>query len=310
MRPTPLLTARATFFVALAFCAASAFFLRAHTDRLRAAPAETQFDVPPFPAEISRPFSFGLRSLVADVAFLEALQNYGGQKGQRTAAAGAADDRALGRLLTYATDVDEKFAGAYRFAGSSMPRHTSDRKVTNVFQAITLLKKGVVERPDDWRIPFSLGFIQSFYLGHFLDAGRSLAVAAKTPGSPAYLPFLATRASAVGGDLDFAEKMARVMEEEATEEAGKEEWRKRLLDLQMERGLRALDAAVERYQQRVGRLPRSMTDLIGAGELQAVPIEPHGGRYEIGPDGHPRSSASERLTIRSRSDTTAGLEVQ
>lgn len=310
LRPRLLLTARGWFAAVLAGCAAATFSLRARTERLRAIPAETHFDVPPFPAEVSRPFSFGLRSIVADVAFLEALQVYGGQKGPRTAAAGAADDKALNRLLTYATDVDEKFAGAYRFAGSAMPRHTTDGKVTNVFQAAALLKKGAVERPDDWRIPFSLGFIQSYYLGQFLDAGRNLAAAGRIPGSPAYLPLLATRVSAEGGDLDFAEKMARVMEDEATEEAGKEEWRKRLLDLAMERDLRALDVAVDRYLQTTGRPPGSLTDLIVAGQLRAIPVEPHGGRYLIGPNGRPRSSAAERLTIRSRRGTTAGLEVQ
>jgi hypothetical protein len=216
----------------------------------------------------------------------------------------------LNRLLTYATDVDEKFSGAYRFAGFAMPRHTSDGKVTNVFQTATLLKKGIVECPGDWKIPFALGFIQSYYLGDFLEAGRNLAEAAKRPGSPAYLPLLATRASAEGGDLDFAQKMARVMEAEATEEASKEEWRKRLLDLEMERGLRALDTAVQRYRQLTGHPPGSMADLIGAGVLKAIPVEPHGGRFEIGPDGRPRSTASARLTIRSRRGTTAGLEVQ
>ena len=310
MRPLLFVAARAPVPVAIALCAAAAFLLRARTDPLRAAVDQTQFDVPPFPAEVSRPFSFGLRSVVADVAFLEALQSFGGQRGQRTAAAGAADDRALDRLLTYATDLDEKFGGAYRFAGFAMPRQTTDGKVTNVFQATALLKKGVVERPDDWRIPFSLGFIQSFYLGHFLDAGRNLALAAKIPGSPAYLPLLATRASAEGGDLDFAERMALVLEDEATEESAKEEWHKRLLDLAMERGLRTIDAAVQRYQQLFGWPPRSMADLLATGQLKEIPVEPHGGRYLIGPDGRPRSSASERLTIRSRRGTTAGLEVR
>ena len=77
-----------------------------------------------------------------------------------------------------------------------MPRHTSDGKVTNVLQVEVILAKGVRERADDWRIPFELGFIQSYYLGHFEDAAHNLATAARTPGAPDYLSFLATRTAA------------------------------------------------------------------------------------------------------------------
>lgn len=303
-----LLRCAASGAFALVVLAASS--LRTRADELRPAPAESNFDVPPFPAEVSRPFSFGLRSLVADLTFLEAIQVYGTQRKPRTAAEGAPDDRRIHRLLTYSTDLDPKFAGAYRFAGNAMPRNTTDDKATNVLQAEALLKKGAVERPDDWKIPFALGFIESYYLGRFQEAGRHLAQAAQTPGSPAYLPLLATRASAEGGDVDFAEQMARHMADEATEEAAKEEWQKRLLDLRMERDLRALDAAVAAFRARKGEPPRSLRDLVRAGLIAALPHEPHGGAYELSPGGEVRSTASQRLRIRGRRGTTAGLEVQ
>jgi hypothetical protein len=310
VRDSRLLLSRSAVLAAFALVATAAFLLRARADDLRQAPPDTGFDIPPFPAEVSRPFSFGLRSLVADLTFLEAIQVYGGLRKPRSAAAGAADDRTLNRLLTYSTDLDPKFAGAYRFAGNAMPRNTTDGKATNVFQAETLLKKGAVERPDDWKIPFALGFIESYYLGHFQEAGRNLARAAATPGSPAYLPLLATRASAEGGDLDFAEQMARHMGDQATEESTKEEWQRRLLALRMERDLRALDAAVASFQQLKGQKPHTLRDLVRAGVLAAVPAEPHGGAYELSPQGEPRSNAVQRLRIRGRVGTTAGLEVQ
>jgi hypothetical protein len=295
---------------AFAACAVAAFLSRSSAAAFRSVPAETQFDVPPFPAEISRPFSFGLRSVVADLAFMGALQNYGGQRAVRTAMAGAAEDRALNRLLTYATDLDPKFAGAYRFAGNAMPRHTSDGKATNVLQAEILLRQGVLERGDDWRIPFLLGFIQSFYLGNFREAGRNLALASRAPGAPAYLGLLATRASAAAGDVDFAEDMARTMLEQTTEESTQAEWHKRLADLQMERHLRAIEAAAQRYIQREGKPPSTIAEIVRSGDLPSVPHEPHGGRYVLGPGGEARSTAAERLRIAGRYGTMAGLEVQ
>ena len=306
----PLLFSRATFIAAVALCAATAAVLRPRAELLRSPPGASQFDVPAMPADVSRPFSFGFRSLLADLTFIEAIQVLGGIKKFRTAAEGAADDRILDRLLTYSTDLDPKFAGAYRFAGNAMPRHTLDEKVTNVLQAETILKKGARERPDDWRVPFELGFIQSYYLGRFDEAARNLAAAARAEGSPAYLGLLATRAAADAGDLDFADRMATVMAAEATEEAARTDWEKRLVDLRMERDLRGIEAAAARYQKRTGQKPPSLDALVKSGDLARIPPEPHGGRYQLGPDGAPRSTAAERLRISGRRGTTAGLEVK
>jgi hypothetical protein len=303
--PTHLVLA----FLFFSFAAATQA-LRWRADALRAAPEATRLDIPPLPADVARPFSFGLRSLVADFMFLQAIQIHGGQRAARSAEAGAADDRAINRLLTYATDLDPKFAGAYRFAGNAMPRHTTDGKATNVLQARAILKKGVVERPDDWRIPFALGFIESYYLGDFAEAGRHLALAAQARGSPAYVAFLATRAAAEGGDLDFGFHLANAMAAQATEESTQKEWQQRLLDLRMERDLRAIDAALARYREHVGHPAASLHELVRSGMLAGIPVEPHGGRYELDPSGAPRSTGGQRLRIRGRHGAMAGLEVR
>lgn len=310
MAPSSQAVSRTWFAVAFTACVASAQLLRARAESNRSTTLETRFDVPPFPADVARPFSFGLRSVVGDFAFLEALQVYGGQKGQRTAADGARDDRALNRLLTYATDLDPKFAGAYRFAGNAMPRPTLDNKVTNVLQAEAILQKGTRERPDDWRIPFELGFIQSYFLGRFEEAARNFAIAARAKGSPAYLGLLATRAAADAGSLEFAERMATVMASEATEEANRAEWEKRLVDLRMERDLRGIEAAIARYRERTHSPPHSLEELVKSGDLPKLPVEPHGGRYKLDAAGEPRSNVAERLRIRGRRGATAGLEVK
>src|SRR4051812_5381606 len=69
-------------------------FFRARATSFEATATEADYDIPPFPATVVRPFSFGLRSVVADVMFLEAIQVYGGRpkKGNQTAAAGAKSD--------------------------------------------------------------------------------------------------------------------------------------------------------------------------------------------------------------------------
>jgi hypothetical protein len=298
--------------LALAGLAACCAVLRARAERVAPTTVEESFDIPNFPAEVVRPFSFGLRSVAADLMFLQAIQVHGGRTGGRllTAQQGARDDRAMNRLLIYATDLDPQFAGAYRFAGNAMPRQTLDGKVTNALQAEALLTKGVRERDDDWHIPFTLGFLQSYFLGHFDEAGKNFAAAARLPGTPRYVGLLATRALTEGGDLAMAERLALAMAEQATEESSQHEWAERLLDLRMERDLREIEAAAARYATRTGQHATSVAALLRTGELRGMLREPHGGEYLLDEHGEARSSVRDRLRIRGRRGTLAQVEVQ
>jgi hypothetical protein len=282
------------------FVAAAAIaVLRPRAERLHPPAIETQLDVPPFPAELSGPFSFGFSSLVSDVMFLEAIQVFGGRHQNQTLAEGAPVDRQLARLLEYATDLDPKFRGAYRFAGYAMPRSTIDGHVTNVIPAEQILKKGARERTDDWQISFVLGYLQAFYLGETQQAAENLAKAARLPGSPKYLGFLANRLAVEGGELDAAEQMARTMAEEASEEKTQAEWQARLLDLRMERHIRAIEAAEKRFRTRTGRNPASVAELVRSGDLPSIPEEPHGAEYVI-ENGTVRSTAGPRPILHHR----------
>jgi hypothetical protein len=81
---------------------------------------------------------------------------------------------------------------------------------------------------------------------------------------------------------------------QANELATRKEWQDRVDALHMERDLRAIEEAAQRYRQIKGVLPRSVHALVAAGFLPAL-REPHGGRYVLEADGTARSTASERL---------------
>jgi hypothetical protein len=301
--PVPRIAAAVLF-------ALAAFGLRELAESARPEVTAEAFTAPLFPPEIARPFSFGMRSFVADLSFLAAVQVHGGRKVSNTAAVLQAEDRQLARLLDYTTELDPQFCGAYRYAGSAVPRHTIDGKATGVMATEQLLRRGVDDCPGDWRVPFLLGFIDSFYLGKMGDAAQAMATAAKRPGAPQYIGFLATRLAADAGAVDLGEKLATVMESEATEDATRAAWHERLLNLQMERHLREIEAAADKYKQRTGTVAPSIAALIAAGDLAAVPPEPHGGTYQLRPTGEAVSSAAPRLRVRGRSGMQSGLLAQ
>ncbi len=271
---------------------------------------ELQFDIPAFPIEVAKPFSFGLSSLVSDLTFLEAIQVNGARKQSTSLAQGRNDDRVLSRLLQYSVDLDPKFRGAYRFTAAALPRHTSDGYAANVFATEQILRTGVRERPDDWQIAFQLGFIESFYLGKIREAGDAMARAARLEGAPRYIGLLATRLQAESGDLATAEQMASEMEAQASEEATRDTWHQRILDLQVERELRKIETAAAQFKARTGGAARDVATLVASHDLPALPHEPRGGNYLLQPDGEARSTATPRLRIRGRFGTQSGLIAQ
>ncbi len=292
---------------ALVALVAATGFVRQAAEEARPPAVELAIDVPPFPPAVARPFSFGLRSLVADLTFLEAIQVFGARKSNITLAEGLHEDRLLAKLLTYSTDLDPKFRGAYRFAGDALPRHTTDGMEGGIFAAETLLKRGAVERADDWQIHFLLGFIESYYLEKREEAAVQFAAAARLEGAPAYLAMLATRVAAHAGDLAFAGQLAQTMLAQSSEESTRAEWQNRLLDIAMERGARDLDAAVVRFRAQTGRLPERLDALVSSGIIPAIPAEPHGGSYFIDALGAVHSTHGERLQIRNKAQNQAGV---
>ena len=283
--------------VALLSLAAAAAVLRRSAERTAPPPAETQLDVPPIPGEVSRSLAFGFRSLLADFTFLEAIQVLGTRSGKLRAERYRAQDRRLERLLDYSVEVDPKFAGAYRFAGTALPHETVDGQALGVLAAVSVLERGARERPDDWHIPFQLGFLQSYYLHDYARAAKNLSLATQAEGSPPYLGLLATRVAAHGGELETALQLAQTMLAQANEEETRREWKARVDALLMERDLRRIEAAALRYKGERGSFPPSLAALVAAGDLPFEPEEPHGGRYLLDDSGHARSTAAERLRV-------------
>lgn len=282
---------------------------RHHGERLRPAMIETQLEVPAFPAEVARPLAFGFRSLLADVTFLEAIQLLAQRKADVTYARALPLDRRLQRLITYSVDVDPKFAGAYRLAGTALPHETIDSKVSGVLGAAQILRQGVRERPDDWHIPFLLGFLESYYLGDMGEAGRHFASAARLPDAPRYLGLLATRVEAHGGDLASATQIAETMAAQAQEEDARKQWDERLLLLREEKEIRVLEAAVARWHELRGSPLRTLNELVAAGWLGEVPREPHGTTYLVDEDGSVHPTIVYRLLIFGGTAMQSGLEV-
>ncbi len=242
-----------------------------------------------FLAAVSRrpEFAFGFRDVLADVVWLEAVQVMGDLKMTPM------DYDRLYELLNVETNFDPKFDIPYLLGGlvlGESPDHAQ--------KALKVFERGKGQHPSDWRFPFYIGYINYFSLGETESAGKAMAEAARLPGSPAYLPGLASRMLSEAREPGAALALLVTILRQESDPARRAVLERRIREVTVERDLQALEKAVESYREKMGTVPRALSDLVRAGLLPSIPEEPSGGRYLMEPGGKVRSDRiSQRLRV-------------
>lgn len=231
-------------------------------------------------------FAFGFRNFFADILWLEAVQVMGSLK------LTSADYDRLFELLNVEANFDPKFNIPYLLGGlvlGESPIHAQ--------KALCVFGRGKEQDPADWRFPFYMGFTHYFSLGDAVAGGGMMAEAARLPGSPAYLPGLASRMLSEAREPGAALAMLETIVRQESDPARRSVLERRIREVTVERDLQALERAVESYREKMGVVPRELSDLVRAGILSGIPEEPNGGRYLLEPGGKVRS---DRVTQRLR----------
>jgi hypothetical protein len=232
-------------------------------------------------------YTFGFRNVLADIVWLEAVQVAGDLKMTRR------DYDRLFDLLNVEANFDPKFDIPYLLGGLVLGESTDHAQ-----KALEVFERGKREYPADWRFPFYVGYTAYFSLGETETAGKAMAEAAHLPGSPAYLPGLASRMLSEAREPGAALAMLETIVRQENDPARRAVLERRIREVTVERDLQALERAVESYREKMGVVPRELSDLVRAGILSGIPKEPDGGRYLMDPGGKVRSDrVSERLRV-------------
>jgi hypothetical protein len=227
--------------------------------------------------------AFGFRNFLADLAWLEAVQ----VSGSRTMAPGDYDRLYI--LIRTVNNFDPRFVVPYILGGlmvGDSPSHVS--------QALEILRRGRENHPREWRLPFYMGYLHYFVIGDPVAGGEALGEAARIPGSPAYLPFLAARMLSEGRRPETAMDFLTAMARNETDPVRKEILERRMREVIVERDIQDLEHAVEAYREKTGAWPETLTDLLTAGIRWRIPVEPNGGKYLLSSGGKVRSSKAVR----------------
>ena len=220
--------------------------------------------------EFVKPMVLGYHHVAADLLWLNIVQVLGEREVRH------ADYEWLVHALNVATTLDPHYVYAYDVGGVALAELAGRVDWSNA-----LLEKGIAANPEAWRLPFQLGFNAFFHQQEYVRAAGYMAIAARLPGRPAYVPELAARLYVEGHQpglaLDFLDAMARQTDDVQVFAV----LERRKAEVIVERDLTLLEEAVQRYTVRVGRGPETFDALIQAGDLAVLPVEPFGGAYRL-----------------------------
>lgn len=237
--------------------------------------------------------ALGYREVVADVLWLQVIQAMGDKR------VSTETGQWIYRALDVVTTLDPKFVRAYE-AGA----HALCTIVVMPEESNRLLEKGIRHNPQEWRLPFLLGFNLYFELGDNHKAAEAMTLAARIPGAPEIITRLAAKLLVSAKSPQQAVELLAKIYEDASDENVKRLLEQRLREAIVERDLAVFENAIERFQAQHSQRPARLDQLVQAGLLRELPQEPFGGHYHYNAEtGEVRSSEVKermRMTLRKR----------
>jgi hypothetical protein len=229
--------------------------------------------------------------LIADYYWLQTIQATG-------KAGSEAEYRDISDYAQLITDLDPDFAYVYQFAGVMLPFNRGRETWTNTKESTALLEKGVARFPGAVFLRTLLAYNYSVFDKEYVKAAHLLEETARIPGAPHYLPLLATRLYAQAGAFEAASAFADQFASSASDPETRAAFEHRTKEIALERILQTADKAVVAFQARTGRLPKDLNELVRAGDLPSLPVDPLEGDIYLGTDGRTYSTSQEhRLEV-------------
>ena len=239
--------------------------------------------------EFAKRASLGYSGLLADIYWMRVVQYLGGKHAED-----ATQMKALAPLLDIATTLDPNLIVAYEWGSTFLdqppPVGAGDEKA-----AIALVQKGIRNNPDNWHLYFTLGFIQ--YLGRhdYLAAAQSFEQGSRLPHANPILKILAAKMMTDARSTETARYMWQSIYDESNDKQVKNNAQLHLDSLRVDVEVPKLEALVSEFHTRFGRNPSSWRELISAGALRGIPLDPAGNPYLLESDGRVVVSNAKRF---------------
>lgn len=259
--------------VMLVSLAGSVLLLR-EIDRVREGATLEEVLYIPSP-KLLKAMSLGYTGLVADIYWTRVIQYFGAKHRAK-----AQQYQLLAPLLDITTTLDPHLIVAFQF-GSTFLAQKPPEGAGQPEQAVQLIERGIRENPDTWQLYYELGFLQYMELHDPAAAARTFERGSRIPHAHPFLKILAASMAQHAGEREMA-RMLWTTTYETTEDARiKQNAFKHLRALKVDEDVTRLEQLLEEYKTRAGRPPQSMFELVQAGLLRGIPVDPLGHPYKV-----------------------------
>lgn len=227
--------------------------------------------------EAVRRVSLSYDALAADVYWIRAIQHYGSTK------LSTDPDKAFDQLyplLDLTTSLDPRFDVAYRF-GAIFLSEPFPNGPGRADLAVALLEKGLEAQPERWEFAQDIGFVHYWWRQDYTAAAEWFLRAAEIPGAPNWLKPLTAVTLAQGGNRASSRRLWQEVYDGADVDWLRAQAELRLTQLEAMDQMDQLRAAASDYEARFGVPLRSWEDLVRAGYLRGVPVDPAGYPFHL-----------------------------
>jgi hypothetical protein len=232
--------------------------------------------------------SLGYTGLMADLYWTRVVQYFGGKHHQR-----AEEYKLLAPLLDITTTLDPHLLVAYEF-GSIFLAQGPPEGAGDPAAAVALVKKGIRENPEAWRLWYHLGYIYFDELHDSKAASEAFLQGSQVTGALPWMKVMAAALAQHAGEADTARYLWTQIYNSTDNPDIRANAVKRLMALRVDEEVERLQAVANRYRQETVNMPESFLQLVQAGYLPRLPVDPVGNPYLL-VDGRVQVARPESL---------------
>jgi tetratricopeptide (TPR) repeat protein len=247
-------------------------------DRLRSGNSLQEVLYISSPQAVKR-LSLGYSGLMADIYWTRAVQYFGGNH-----AAGTGQFKLLGPLLDITTYLDPQLLIAYEF-GANFLAPKPPNGAGEPEKAVELVERGIRANPDAWRLYYNLGFIYYFETRDYAKAAQAFERGSHTRAAHPFLKILAANMAQHAGEIPMARMLWSTTYESSSDERIKANAASHLQALKVDEEVITLNKILDEYRRRTGRFPTVFAQLVSAGMLPGIPLDPLHRPYKLLPEG-------------------------
>jgi tetratricopeptide (TPR) repeat protein len=248
-------------------------------DAQRAALSQERDDVLLRSGKLMKVVSLEYAPLMADIYWTRVVQYYGNKHVR-----GQANLELLWPLLDITTTLDPNLLIAYRFGGVflSQPAPSGAGRPD---LAVKLIQRGIQANPDYWRLYEDLGFVYYFDMKDYQKASEAFLEGSKKSDAQVWMKVMAAKIATEGASYETSVFLWKDIFETSKDAEVKANAQMHLKLLRVQEDCKQLDKLADEYAKRNGRRPARMSELVQAGLLRGMPVDPDGFAYEFGEGG-------------------------